>query len=353
VIFSQDSQPESICKLMPNASFINTLVVGNLSDEYIIDINGKAHNHVCGGAVLYSAAGVKTRIEDVGLVSRIGSVYSTEWLASIEEKGLDPRGILPTKTSFDHRRFIVWRDAEHFDVENPVANYASHGLTFPRELLGYHSESISALESIWGDTISQIKKNLPREFFDISAAHICSLDFSTQVKIINLLESGSMNTLSITPSNQYMTPEYLEKLRVIVKGAAIFCPSEDQLYSLCKSQTNDIWEMMEMVTDLGCQRVIVTRGLKGYLLYDGVSKKRYSLPVYPNRWIDPTGAEDVFSGAFLSEFIKSYDPVQALIWGGSMASISVEGSGPFFCLEAIPGLAEARAVKMQSYLGQP
>lgn len=337
---------------MPNASFINTLVVGNLSDEYIIDINGKAHNHVCGGAVLYSAAGVKSRIEEVGLVSRIRSDFSRDWLKEIECKGFDTRGILKTHSIFDHRRFIVWRDSEHFDIDNPVAYYASHGLTFPRELLGYHSDNKDDINSIWGDVIGPMKTHLPREFFDISAAHICPLDFSTQAKIINLLESGSMNTLSIAPSNQYMTPEFLEKLRVIVKGAAIFCPSEDQLYSLCKSQTNDIWEMVEMITDMGCQRVAVTRGLKGYILYDGVNKKRYSLPVYPNRWINPTGIQDVFSGAFLSEFKKSYDPVQALIWGCSMASISVEGSGPFYCLEAIPGLAEARAAKMQSYLGR-
>ena len=338
---------------MPKASFINTIVVGNLSDEYLIDINGKAHNHICGGAVLYSAAGVKSRINEVGLISRVNHDFSSHWLVSIEEKGFDSRGILKTSVPFDHRRFIVWRDAEHFDMNNPVAHYASHGLTFPRELLGYHPEKATTGETIWGDAVSQMKIHLPREFFDIAAAHICPLDFSTQTKIISLLETGSMNTLSISPSDQYMTPEYLEKLRVIVKDAAIFSPSENQLISLCKSHTKDIWEMMEIVTDMGCQYVVVSRGLKGYLMYDAASKKRYSLPIYPNRWLNPTGVEDVFAGAWLSEYKRSYDSVQALVWGCAMASISVEGTGPFYCLEAIPGLAEARALKIQSYLGQP
>lgn len=338
---------------MPEASFINTIVVGNLSDEYIIDINGKAHNHICGGAVLYSAAGVKSRINEVGLISRIKSDFSDDWLTSIEKKGFDARGILKTKAAFDHRRFIVWRDAEHFDMNNPVAYYASHGLTFPRELLGYHSENANSIESIWSNAVGQMKTHLPREFLDVAAAHICPLDFSTQAKIIGLLEIGSMNTLSISPSNQYMTPEYLDKLRVIVKDAAIFSPTENQLISLCESQTKDIWEMMEIITDMGCQRVIVSRGLKGHLMYDSVNKKRYSLPVYPNRWLNPTGVEDVFTGAWLSEYKRSYDPVQSLIWGCAMASISVEGTGPFYCLEAFPGLAEARALKIQSYLGQP
>ncbi len=338
---------------MPKASFINTIVVGNLADEYLIDINGKTHTHICGGAVLYSAAGVKSRINEVGLISRVNHDFSTDWLTSIEKKGFDGRGILKTRVPFDHRRFIVWRDEEHFDMNNPVAHYASHGLTFPRELLGYHPDKSTSGESIWGDAASQMKIHLPREFFDIAAAHICPLDFSTQTKIVNLLETGSMNTLSVSPSDQYMTSEYLDKLRVIVKDAAIFSPTENQLASLCKSQTKDIWEMMEIVTDMGCQRVVVTRGLKGYLMYDAASKKRYSLPNYPNRWLNPTGVEDVFAGAWLSEYKRSYDPVQALVWGCAMASISVEGTGPFYCLEAIPGLAEARALKIRSYLGQP
>jgi sugar/nucleoside kinase (ribokinase family) len=169
--------------------------------------------------------------------------------------------------------------------------------------------------------------------------------------MINLLESGSANTLSISPSNQYMRPEYLDKLQVIVKGTAVFAPTENQLASLCSSQTDDIWEMMEIITDLGCQRVVVSRGMKGYLMFDAASKKRYHLPVYPNRWVNPTGAEDVFAGAFLSELTATYDASRALVWGCAMASIAVEGSGPFYCLEAIPGLADARAMKLQSYLG--
>ena len=58
--------------------------------------------------------------------------------------------------------------------------------------------------------------------------------------------------------------------------------------------------------------------------------------------LDPTGAGDAFCGGFLAGFIKDFDPLQAALHGNISASLTLEGSGPFYPLDAMPGLAEAR-----------
>jgi ribokinase len=57
---------------------------------------------------------------------------------------------------------------------------------------------------------------------------------------------------------------------------------------------------------------------------------------------DPTGAGDSFCGGFLAGYKKTYDPLQAALYGNVSASLKVEGSGAFYPLDVLPGLAEAR-----------
>lgn len=332
---------------MPKASFLNLIVAGNLANDFIINIDGKAHNQVPGGSLLYAAAGARMRIDEIGLIGRINPDFPSRWLTEIETRGFDGRGITKSTLPFESRRFFSWRDAEQFDSENPVAQYARFGLTFPRELLGYHVDDIADDQTVWGNISANFKKTLPREFLNITAAHLCPLDFSTHVKLINLLETGSINTLTISPSKKYMTPNYLEKMPVILKGTSAFFPTEDQLTNLCQFRSKDVWEMMDIIAGMGCQLVVVSQGVKGYKMFDSATKKRYTLPAYPTRWLDPTGAEDAFCGAFIGEYKKSYDPIRSLLYGCVTASFSVEGTGPYYCLEALPGLAELRFEKMQ------
>jgi len=58
--------------------------------------------------------------------------------------------------------------------------------------------------------------------------------------------------------------------------------------------------------------------------------------------VDPTGIGDAFCGGFLAGFRHTYDPLQAVLHGNISASMVIEGHGPFYALEALPGLAQAR-----------
>jgi sugar/nucleoside kinase (ribokinase family) len=335
---------------MPKASFIKTMIIGNITNDFIINVDGKASNQIPGGSLLYAAAGAKMWSDEIGLVGRYSEGFPLYFLERLEMLGFDIRGVVKDSRIFESRRFFAWRDAEHLEVDNPVAHYARYGLTFPHDLLGFHIENLPSDEYIWRHIYSNFQTNLPKEFLNITAALICPMDFSTQVKMVNLLESNSINTMVISPSSAYMKPDYIDKLHVLIKGATAFITNETDLTNLCHLRARDIWEMMEIISAMGCQSVLVSCGMNGYLLYDAGTGKRFKLPIYPVRWVDPTGSGEVFAGAFLGEYKNSYDLVRSLLYASVSVSIAVEGSGPFYCLEALHGLAEARFQKMQQLL---
>jgi sugar/nucleoside kinase (ribokinase family) len=66
------------------------------------------------------------------------------------------------------------------------------------------------------------------------------------------------------------------------------------------------------------------------------------VPAYASRLADPTGVGDAYCGGFLAGFQKMNDPLMAALYGSVSASLKIEGSGPFYPLDVMAGLAEAR-----------
>ena len=44
----------------------------------------------------------------------------------------------------------------------------------------------------------------------------------------------------------------------------------------------------------------------------------------------------------LAGYCKNYDPVEGVLYGNVSASLKMEGSGAYYPLDVMPGLAEAR-----------
>jgi ribokinase len=100
--------------------------------------------------------------------------------------------------------------------------------------------------------------------------------------------------------------------------------------------------MIEALANYGCEFVVVKRGERGQLLYDVASRSRWEIPSYPARLVNPTGAGDAFCGGFLAGYRQTFDPLQAALFGNISASLVVEGTDPFYALDALPGLGQAR-----------
>jgi sugar/nucleoside kinase (ribokinase family) len=94
--------------------------------------------------------------------------------------------------------------------------------------------------------------------------------------------------------------------------------------------------------EFGAEFIVIKRGAHGQLLYDSISKKRWEIPAYPARLINMTGAGDSFCGGFLAGYQQTFDPLRGVLYGSVSASLAIEGTGAFYALETLPGLAQAR-----------
>ncbi len=157
-----------------------------------------------------------------------------------------------------------------------------------------------------------------------------------------ILRQAGFTLVTLDPSPGYMTPSFQAEVPSLLIGLTAFLPSEEEVRSLFQSRNEDLWEMAEALASYGCEMVVIKRGERGQLLYDSATRTRWEIPAYSSALVDPTGIGDAFCGGFLAGFRRTYDPLQAVLHGNISASMVIEGHGPFYALEALPGLAQAR-----------
>lgn len=317
------------------------VIAGRLRRDYLLPPAGRPLIDVPGGNLLYAAAGLGIWDRNIGLLARVGEDYPHEWLRSFERLGWDTRGIHILAGALDLRYFQARLEPFTFLRTNPVTHFARMNLPFPKSLLGYQPPSDT------GDrkTVSPASPrpaDIPPDYLSTHAAHLCPLDYMTTSRLLSIFRQANVTFLTLDPSAALMTATSLEDVRNLVQGVTAFLPSEEELRALFWGCSNDLWQMAEALGTYGCEFIIIKCGARGQLLYDSISKKRWEVPAYASRVLDLTGAGDSFCGGFLAGYQKTYDPLQAALYGSVSASLTIEGCGAFHAMEALPGLAQAR-----------
>jgi sugar/nucleoside kinase (ribokinase family) len=350
-----------------NAPLIRSLFAGQLSRDYVILPTEKALLDVPGGNLLYAAAGFtvwrafnRTIDEpgqesageatgdpdgiqvNPGLLARVGEDYPQEWLEDFARRGFDTRGIRVLPEGIDLRSFYVYTDRNTRITNDPVAHFSRLGLPFPKALLGYRPPPPSQDSRTRLSPTSLRQSDIPADYLDAGAAHLCPVDYLTHSLLPAILRQAGFTTVTMDPAPGYMNPIFWNDMPALVSGLIAFLPSEEEIRALFHGRSNDLWEMAEALAVYGCEFVIIKRGQGGQLLYDSTGRARWEIPAYPARLADPTGAGDAFCGGFLAGYRRAYDPLEAALYGNISASLAVEGHGPFYSLDALPGLAVAR-----------
>ena len=318
------------------------LIAGKLTREYLLPPQGSPILDSPGGSLLYTAGGLAVWDKNIGLMARINEEYPPAWLKGLEKRGFDIRGIETVQENFDLRNFIAYTDTNERSHTSAVSHFARRELTFPKSLLGYQPPDESQKDLRTMDPISPSALDVPKDFRDVTHVHLCPFDFANQSQMVNLFKNASTQTVTLDPAPAYMTPRFWRELRLVLQGVTAFHPSEEETRALFWGETNDLWEMANQISEYGVKFVVIKRGSMGQIMYDSLNKKRYQIPAYPSRVADPTGAGDAFCGGFLAGLQKTNDPLQAVLYGNVSASLKIEGSGPFYPLDVMPGLAEAR-----------
>jgi 1D-myo-inositol 3-kinase len=106
------------------------------------------------------------------------------------------------------------------------------------------------------------------------------------------------------------------------------------------TMTRGVEQAHELVSDWAhiVPLVVVTRGAAGALLFQKGHQPR-AFPGYPAREVDPTGAGDVFAGAFMAQLYRTGSLAAAMDFANRVAACSVEALG----VDGIPAYEEALA----------
>ncbi len=321
------------------------LVLGQLRREYFITPTQKVYKDQPGGNLLYSAEGLSLWMdpdEVVGLVSRVGEDYPRSWLEDYKERGYNLEGVRILPEEVDLRSFRAYSDLRTSHTDDPVSHFARLEMSFPRSLLGY-KDSSNELDSVTDTTnLTLIQADLPEVYQYASVAHICAVDYMSHILMPAALRQAGLTTITLDPGKGYMHNTYWDDFPALLPGLTAFMPSEEDLRRLFEGRSEDLWEMAEALAEFGCELIVIKRAEKGQLLYNSGNKKRYDFPAYPSKMVDLTGAGDVFCGGFLAGYKKTFDPLQAVLYGNVAASFAVEGTGVFYTRDLLPGLQHAR-----------
>ena len=322
---------------------LKNIIIGKLQREFVLPLSGKPVIDGPGGNLLYAACGLAIWENQGGLVSKVGEEYPRNWIGQAKKGGFDVRGIKILPESIDVRYFCAFQEGDdNPSLNSPISHFARLDLPFPHALLEY-APPLAKLDSRSTPSVWTIRSpDIPDDYFDATAVHLCPIDYLTHTLLPSTFRQGNTTTITIDPSENYMQPSFWDDIPSVVKGTTAFLTSENKLRSLFKGRSTDLWEMAEVLGGHGCEIIVIKRRSKGQWVYEHASRKRWTIPAYVTRVVNPLGAGDAFCGGFLYGYTKSYDALEATLYGNISASLSIEGTGPFYALDSLPGLAQAR-----------
>ncbi|MFM8322102.1 MAG: carbohydrate kinase family protein [Chloroflexota bacterium] len=320
------------------------LVAGKLTRDYVVFPNQSPLLDIPGGNALYAAVGlgIWEPTPPPAIVARVGEDYPQDWLDDFERRGLDMRGVRILPEALDLRTFTAFVDRTSRVGDDPVAHFARLGLPFPKALLGYRPPSTSVDSRTRLLPTSLRQGDLPLDFLNAVAIHLCPLDYLTHSLLPAVLRQAEFTTVTLDPSPGYMNPTYWNDVPALLTGLTAFLPAEEEVRALFHGRSTNLWEMAEALTTYGCEIIVIKCGERGQIVYDAASKCRWEVPPYPARLVNPLGAGDAFCGGFLAGYRRSYDPLEATLYGNISASLVVEGHLPAYALDTLPTLPAAR-----------
>jgi sugar/nucleoside kinase (ribokinase family) len=287
-----------------SAKDFDVAVVGHFSmDSIKLPSNPKAYA-VLGGAVAFVSLAAERLGVKAAVISRVGGDFPDAYMQQLREAGVDTSGVVKgaateRTTSFE----LTYND----DLSSRALRLRQMG------------EPIQ---------VSDLPKSLCAKII-----HIAPIASEISFEVVKKLRSYC-DCLSIDP--QGMTRRFSKDGSVsccsqmnkrILPMVNIYKSSLDEIQVLTGQK--EVEAALEAVHALGPEIVIATMGDVGsVVLAEG---KMYTVPACkPTRVVDPTGAGDVFIGAFLAEFTGRKEPFWCACVGSAAASFVVEDVGSRF-----------------------
>ncbi len=170
----------------------------------------------------------------------------------------------------------------------------------------------------------ELEKKYKPSWVYLSSLGEDSLYFHNQ--ILNYLEKNKDIKLAFQPGT-FQIRIGVEALSQIYKRTDILFCNMKEAKSILDTEISDIHELAKMLYSLGPKMVVITNGSHGSYAYDG--KEIYFEKIVESKsFVEPTGAGDAFSSAFMVAINSLKDIKTALKYGSINASSVVSYLGP-------------------------
>jgi sugar/nucleoside kinase (ribokinase family) len=274
------------------------VTVGHFAIDWISSPKITTPKPSLGGPPAYVSVAARKLGAKVSVISKVGEDFSIRYIVWLNAKGVDLSGLKMIKGASTTRfilKYTDWRRQLQLksraplilseDIPNSLRAKVVHLAPVADEISRNLVDKLQTLTNV----LSLDPQGFLREFDaagNMQPKRWCDLQFLEQ---IDLYKSSSNEIKRVT-------------------GLA------------------DLHMAMEKIHNYGAKIVIATKGMKGSkLLFEG---RIYDIPACRPRSVqDPTGAGDVFIGAFLAEYIKGKDPLWCACVGSASASFIVEEIG--------------------------
>lgn len=121
-----------------------------------------------------------------------------------------------------------------------------------------------------------------------------------------------------------------EDYKIFLKLVKILFLDEMEARIILENHDSNCSEIARILSALGPEEVIVTRGDQGVLIYSKRKDGIYHLPVFPPRKIvDPTGLGDTFMAAYAVKKLETDDPEECGKFASMISSRKMEYKGAF------------------------
>ena len=318
------------------------IFLGKLTRDTIINAQGQILVDQPGGDLLYAASAAGLYDAYPQLVARVGIEYPQDWPQRLAEKGFGVEGVRLAETVIDQRFFVFYPEVEKAIYDNPIHHFGDLGQPLPKSLLGYRRPT-TGLDSLKERAALTLRpEDLPACYGEAQTAHLCGLDYLSHSTLTPVLRDGGIQYVTLDAGPGYMHPQFRNEVPKLVNGLSAFLASERQVRTFFSGRTETLPEMAEQIASFNCGAVVIQRGRKGQHLFVRDGGRHYQIPSYPARAQDITGAGHAFGGGFAVGLQETGDPLEAALYGGVAASVTVEGSGAFYALDGSRGLAESR-----------
>ena len=249
-----------------------------------------------GGSALFVSSAAGYLGANVGIIGNIGEDYPSNVLSWLKNHGLKLNLLKKTKGPSTRFRIGYYRGSRRLWLLHA-------GRSVESTWIGGRVEGLHL-----GPVFNEISESLVRSLR--KKCGFMSLDIQGLVRKVN--RSGEVQVLR-------------RNLDSVLRMCDLVKASLDEAKS--KNSSRDHQVILDRFLAKGPKYAIITLGAKGSLL--GIrNSKKFLIPAFPDKSIkDPTGAGDVYAGAWLTSYLRTKDPVWAASVGSAFGSLASQRTG--------------------------